>query len=118
MQEETARAKLHSEMERLRRQAAERQATRAAEQRAAVAQAQAATQQQAAAAGAGAAPGAAAAGAAAAAGGSGGAVPGEMGEEMRERLGRTLKVSWSRKVGPAGLLPLAMGRLHACLKWL
>jgi peptidoglycan hydrolase CwlO-like protein len=91
-QEESARAKLHAEMERLRRQAAEKAAQKAAEQRTAAAAATAARadaggEGQ----GAGGGAGVAAAGAAAA--------PGDLGEEMRERLGRTLKVSWSRKVG-------------------
>lgn len=90
-QEESARAKLHAEMERLRRQAAEKAAQKAAEQRSAAAAAAAARAEAAGAEGQGA--GAAAPGPAAA--------PEELGEEMRERLGRTLKVSWSRRVGDA-----------------
>ena len=78
-------------MERLRRTAAERAAKRAAEQRAAAQAAAQQQQQQQAAAGPGGGP--AAAGAAAQA-----TAPGELSDEMRERLGRTLKVSWSRKV--------------------
>lgn len=91
-QEETARAKLHAEMERLRRQASQRAAQKAAEQRAAAAAVRSEPR--------GSADASAAAQAQAQQGGGavGSAAPGELGEDVKERLNRTLKVSWSRKV--------------------
>ena len=82
-QEESARAKLQREIERLRQQAAEREAKAAAEHAvaAAPAVADAAAAASAAAAAAGMPPG-----------------PGS-GAEVMDRLGRTLKVSWSRREG-------------------
>lgn len=98
MQEESARAKLQAEMERLRKQAAERAAKKAAEQRAAAAAAQAAAavEQGGCELAAGAQQ--------AAAGSAAGAQPDVLSEEMKERLTRTLKVSWSRKVRSLGYL--------------
>ena len=92
LQEETARAKLKTEMERLRRTAAEHAAKQVAEQRAAADAAAAARQQQ------GAAVPDAAAGAQQQQQQQAGAATGELSEDMRERLACTLKVSWSRKV--------------------
>ncbi|GAB4821260.1 hypothetical protein N2152v2_008306 [Parachlorella kessleri] len=80
-QEEIARAKLKAEIERLRRQAAEREAKQYAEQRKAAAEV------------------AAAAAATAASSVPSGAAGQEVPQDLREKLSRTLKVSWNRKEG-------------------